>query len=441
MPHITVFFFLVLLLAIVYTGIHLSPRRLSIFFLYNALAVLTLGLVPSLAYLIQSTLPAEKVLQPMPIPAAWYFSYLLPVLMAIGLGTIPWSRKKHPADQELIDRITHYLQQQPYLPFLLLAYGMVMYFCTPLLPSTLRQVGVFSGLVLWVGLLHLFFSGWSWRIKAGVLLLVFIFMVFKALQSTFFGDLFVWPLWMMLYLQTQHRWTKKTLALVGGVAVLFLALVLVWKYDYRERVVQAGNAQHERIFFNTVADWAKNPWNNQRWQQALDRFNQGNHLAQVYRWVPAKEPYANGETLVLAIKASLVPRIFWPDKPQAGGFDIWFRFTGNRLSPNVSMNIGIPGEAYANFGPWLAPLVVLIWVRLLYCLYHGLRQLALRDYPLLWLWIPLIFFPLMDQENDLVTTLNHAVKGTVFTLVFCWCLYKIDRYLPTRKPGYPTKSV
>lgn len=427
----TVFFFLVLLLAIVYTGIHLSPRRLSIFFLYNALAVLTLGLVPSLAYLLQSLLPAEKVLQPMPIPAVWYFSYLLPVLTAIGLGTIPWRRKKPTTDQELIHSINSCLQQQPYLPFLLLTYGMAMYFCTPFLPSTLRQVGVFSGLVLWVGLLHLFFSGWTWRVKAGVLLVVFIFMVLKALQSTFFGDLFVWPLWMMLYLQTQHRWTKKTLLLIGGVAVLFLALVLVWKYDYRERVAQGGSAQHERIFFNTVKDWTKNPLNSQRWQQALDRFNQGNHLAQVYRWVPAEEPYARGETMVLAIKASLIPRIFWPDKPQAGGIGIWFRFTGNLLSPNVSMNIGIPGEAYANFGPWLAPLVVLIWVRFLYWLYHGLRRLAFCHYPLLWLWVPLIFYPLMDQENDLVTMLNHAVKGTVFTMVFCWCLFKTSKYLRT----------
>lgn len=437
MPHFFVFFFLVLLLVIVYAGVHSSPRRLSIFFLYNALAVLTLGLAPSSAYLLQATLPAEKVLQPMPIPTASYFSYLLPVLVAIGLGTVRWSRKKFTTDQELIHAITQYLRQQPYLPFLLLLYGMLMYFCTPLLPAPIHQVGVFSSMVLWVGVLHLFFSSWSWRIKTGVLVVVFAFMVFKALQSTFFGDLFVWPLWMMLYLQTQHRWPKKNLLFLGGIALLVLALVLVWKYDYRERVEQGTSAQYGRIFSHTVVDWAKNPWNSQRWQQALDRFNQGNHLAQVYRWVPANEPYAQGETIILAIKASLVPRLFWPDKPQAGGIGIWYRFTGNPLSPNVSMNIGIPGEAYANFGPWLAPLVVLIWVRFLYCLYHGLRQLALRHYPLLWLWIPLIFFPLMDQENDLVTMLNHAVKGTVFSLVFCWCLYKMGRYLPTRPSTTP----
>ena len=126
-------------------------------FLYNALAVLTLGLAPSSAYLLQAMLPAEKVLQPMPIPATSYFSYLLPVLVAIGLGTVRWRRQKYTRDQELIHAITQYLRQQPYLPFLLLLFGMLMYFCTPLLPATIRQVGVFSGMVLWIGVLHLFF--------------------------------------------------------------------------------------------------------------------------------------------------------------------------------------------------------------------------------------------------------------------------------------------
>jgi hypothetical protein len=433
MPYFTALFFLASLLAILYGGLRASSRRLPIFFLYNALAVLTLGLAPSIAYLLQATLPAEKVLQPMPISASWYFSYVLPILVTIALGTIPWSKQANSSDQDIVQSIRLALQKQSYLPFFLLLYGILMYFSIPFLPGSLSQIGVFSSMVLWVGLLHLFFSAWSWKVKTVVLVLVSAFTLIKALQSTFFGDLFVWPLWMMLFLQTRYHWSKKTLVSVGGITTLCLALTLAWKYDYRERVMEGTTESYSKKILNTVKDWAKDPWKTQRWQQALDRFNQGNHLAQVYRWVPKEEPYARGETLILAIKASLIPRFFWPDKPRAGGFHIWYRFTGNPLSPNVSMNIGMPGEAYANFGPWLSPLVVFAWVRFLYFLYYGLRQLALRHYPMLWLWVPLIFYPLMDQENDLVTILNHAVKGTAFTLVFCWCLLKINRYLPTDK--------
>lgn len=78
MPYFTTLFFLVTLLAILYSGLQASFRRLPIFFLYNVLAILTLGLAPSLAYLLQATLPVEKVLQPMPISASWYFFYVLP---------------------------------------------------------------------------------------------------------------------------------------------------------------------------------------------------------------------------------------------------------------------------------------------------------------------------------------------------------------------------
>lgn len=368
----------------------------------------------------------------MPISAFWYFSYVFPILVAIALGAIPWRRKADSSDQHIVQAIEFALQRQTYLPFLLLLYGILMYFCTPFLPNNMSQIGVFGSMVLWVGLLHLFFSIWSWQVKTIVLVLTAAFMLIKALQSTFFGDLFVWPLWMVLYLQTRYHWSKKILVSVGVITALCLALTLVWKYDYRERVMEKTGDSYSKKISDTIKDWAKDPWKSKRWQQALDRFNQGNHLAQVYRWVPKEEPYARGETILLAIKASLVPRFFWPDKPRAGGFHIWYRFTGNPLSPYVSMNIGMPGEAYANFGPWLAPLVVFIWVRFLYYLYHGLRQLALRHYPMLWLWIPLIFYPLMDQENDLVTILNHAIKGTIFTLAFCLSLYKANRYLPKR---------
>lgn len=429
MIDVLVIAFLILLLGLMYAGIKISMQRLPIFALYQALAVLTLGFAPALAYLLQRVLPPETVLQPMPISASTYYLGAIPVLLAIFLGLFNWRKKEErSSDQALLDAIQNSLRQQVYLPFLLIGYGLMMHFCSPFFPSSIKQIAAFGEMVIWIGVLHLLLSDWTWYIKVGVFVLVFTFLILKALQSTMFGDLFWWPLWMMMYLQTRHRWSIKKLALGGGLALVCLLFVLLWKYDYRERMAQQEKNKQGITLSNTIRDWAKNPWNTQRWQQALDRLNQGNHLAQVYRWVPQKEPYAKGETIVLALKASLVPRFLWPNKPQAGGGHIWYRFTGNLLSPNVSMNIGVPGEAYANFGPWLAPLFVFLWVRFLYSLYHQFRQLALEYYPLLWLWIPLLFYPLMAQEDDLVTMLNHAVKGSGFILSFCWILYKMQRF-------------
>lgn len=422
--------FLILLLGLIYTAIQVSFQRLPIFALYMALAVLTLGLAPAIAYLLQYFLPPEQVLQPMPIAASVYFKGAIPVLLAIALALVRGRKKSGFTDQELFEAVSQSLQQQRYLPFWLMGFGVGMYFVNPFLPLNLRQIGAFGELVLWVGVLHLLLSGWSWVVKTIFCILIFIFLIYKALQSTMFGDLFVWPLWMMLYLQTRHRWSTQVLSVAGGLTLIGLVFVLLWKYDYRQRLEHAGKDSRPKVLSHTLKDWAKHPLNSRRWQQALDRFNQGNHLAQVYNWVPAQEPYARGETFLLAIKASLVPRFIWPDKPQAGGIHIWYRFTGNLLSPNVSMNIGIPGEAYANFGPYWAIVIVFLWARFLHILYVGLRKVAFQAYPLLWLWVPLLFYPLMDQENDLLTMLNHAVKGTLFVLCFCWCLHKIQRFLP-----------
>lgn len=427
MIYVLVIAFLVLLLWLMYAGIQISMQRLPIFALYKAFAVLTLGLAPALAYLLQRVLPPEAVLQPMPISATTYFLGAIPVLLAIFLGLFTWRKKEEiRSDQTLFEAIQHALRQQVYLPFFLIGYGFAMHFCSPFFSANLRQIAAFGEMLIWIGVLHLLLSDWVWYIKLGVSALVFTFLILKALQSTMFGDLFMWPLWMMLYLQTRYRWPIKRLVLLGSAALICLIFVLLWKYDYRERM--ARQQGQELILSDTIKDWAKNPLHSARWQRALDRLNQGNHLAQVYRWVPQKEPYAKGETIVLAIKASLIPRFLWPNKPQAGGTHIWYRFTGNLLSPNVSMNIGVSGEAYANFGPWLAPLFVFLWVRFLYSMYYQFRKLALQYYPLLWLWTPLLFYPLMAQEEDLVTMLNHAVKGSVFILVFCGVLYKMQRF-------------
>jgi hypothetical protein len=86
-----------------------------------------------------------------------------------------------------------------------------------------------------------------------------------------------------------------------------------------------------------------------------------------------------------------------------------------------------------NFGPLLALLVVFGYLSGLRWIYLGMRQLALQWYPALWLWMPLIFAGLIDQENNFITQLNYGVKGIAFTLAMCWTLHKLCRYLGSLK--------
>ena len=71
------------------------------------------------------------------------------------------------------------------------------------------------------------------------------------------------------------------------------------------------------------------------------------------RYQPDLEPYAYGET-VLSSFFTLIPRVFWRDKPSvAGGSEFVSRFTGLTWNESTSVGLPYPFELYANGGPLL----------------------------------------------------------------------------------------
>ncbi len=119
--------------------------------------------------------------------------------------------------------------------------------------------------------------------------------------------------------------------------------------------------------------------------------------------VPARVPHANGETIVTAIKASLLPRVLYPDKPRAGGKQNYEKYTGYVLQPGTSMGISLLGEAYINFGFVIQRILLLA-----------------RVYPSIWLWFPLILFHFIKAETELLVQLNFLVKSVLMVYLFIW---------------------
>lgn len=80
------------------------------------------------------------------------------------------------------------------------------------------------------------------------------------------------------------------------------------------------------------------------------RLNQNILLGAAATHTPRNQPYAAGDTLLLAIYA-LVPRAIWPEKPvQAGSMGLVSRYTGIYFEPGVSVGMGQIFEFYINFG-------------------------------------------------------------------------------------------
>ena len=134
---------------------------------------------------------------------------------------------------------------------------------------------------------------------------------------------------------------------------------------------------------------------------------------------PSVEPFADGETIINALEASLLPRFLAPNKAKAGGQENFERFTGRNLEKGTSMNLSPLGEAYANFGVSGA-IVFMLFFGLFYNFFiHQIFKLSFR-YPSLILWLPLMFLQVVKAESDVAIVLNHLVKATIVVGLFYW---------------------
>src|SRR5437588_7132358 len=70
------------------------------------------------------------------------------------------------------------------------------------------------------------------------------------------------------------------------------------------------------------------------------RIDQSHLLSEAMRHTPAKEPFAEGATIVQDVVYSMVPRFLWAEKPVAlGGSEFVSRFTGRRFAQDTSVGL------------------------------------------------------------------------------------------------------
>lgn len=154
---------------------------------------------------------------------------------------------------------------------------------------------------------------------------------------------------------------------------------------------------------------------------AYVRSNQGLTLAEVMSYIPERKEYDYGNRLSTIIISSFIPRIFWSDKPKAGGRESTKYYTGNTPVGNTSMNVSPFGEGYGSFGAFGGIIYIGILSYLIRLIYIFIFNKSLK-YPFLILWIPLIFLPIIySSETDTLQIFNSTIKA----LMFIFVVYKI----------------
>lgn len=372
-----------------------------------------------------------------------YLSYAGPVVFAITIGwslsvlRLPLSEARFTSQRQNAGLLQE-LDLLGIVGIAAFAFGNVIKIPTLefalVLLGNLRFVSVFGRMLL-DG------PGWRWRL-AVVLGMEVLF----ATETAMFHNLLLWSLWTFAIWIFRFRPKLKTTVAILTIAVFLLPALQQAKW--RLRADAPDNFEEfedptEWTLFEKTVRWFSflGPSFGQTVTFSLDedflaemgvRYNQGWIVNRIMSWMPDYEPYAGGETVVGAIKASLLPRMIATEKARAGGHENMARFAGLELGENTSMNLGFAGEMYANFGRTNGIIGCGVYALVFGLLFRVICKRAMAN-PLWWSLVPFIFNGAVKAEDDLTYILNWTVKGSVVLFAVILFLQHFRRALFDRQ--------
>jgi hypothetical protein len=357
-----------------------------------------------------------------------YYEFLIPANIALFVGlNLLLTKFKPQVYKELLTKLTETAKEKGKIGIVLTVIGFIGSFFSGL-DSPLAFVFYLFAMLKYVGPFYIYYSDLPFKRKAFYASLIIFFV--QAIAQGMFGEFVMYLILSLIVVSIRYKLrfiTKLTLFSVG----LFLILVLQSvKSTYRnitwggkeEKGLSVSSDSKVNIFSELFYDRLLSPeeiFNQKAMFGVYARMNQGFLISRAMDYVPRVEPYAEGETIIRSIQAVIVPRVLWPDKPEAGGHENLARFVGIKQRLKYSMNIGPYGEAYGNFGPVYGVVFILLYGLLFSYLFKALLEKSqLR--PTLLLWTPLLFFSALTVETDILSTLNSFVKGAVFVATLYW---------------------
>jgi hypothetical protein len=233
----------------------------------------------------------------------------------------------------------------------------------------------------------------------------------SSLGSGMFHDLILWLAILFCYWFAQRKWVLSIKLAVLSATAMALFSIQVIKQEYRLELKKGQNPSILRMVFDYVTPGGK-AWETSTLSLAITRLNQGWIISAIMKHVPENEPFAEGETVKVAVLASIAPRFLWAEKKTAGGRENFRRFTGLQIADTTSMGISPLGEAYANYGVTGGIGFMVMFGGFFALFYYGTLRYTLNN-PTFLFWIPLIFYQAMKAETELSVIMNQLTKGAV----------------------------
>jgi hypothetical protein len=356
------------------------------------------------------------------VPEAEYMAFAVPVVLAFKTG-IAFFRTEVYLEQ-LKESIIQLLNNHPRLPYFLVGLGLVAPFMGQFFPAGLGFVFFLLSQVKYIGALYFILSGHvnRWPIFIGLMVLS----ALGSMASGMFHDLLLWSILTLSFIFHEFKsgfWPKLTILVIGGLFVLTIQSV---KHQYRvlSPAIPGSIAKTGLFVKLATEEWSQGKIINPADDNEINvRLNQGWIISKVMDHMPAREPFANGETITDAFEAAFLPRFIAPDKKMAGGQENFKKYTGLPLGEGTSMGISLAGEGWANYGYTGGILFLFAWGLFVGWFWKKLGQWS-NFFPTLLVWSPILFLQTVKAETELVVVLNHLIKSSVLVFGLLYFFYK-----------------
>ncbi len=364
----------------------------------------------------------------MPVPEADYFGFVAPATIGfILLLCWPMSRKNEhdegPGLQVVLNRAKDILKHKPMTGINLMVFGIFSVTFNGLLPVVIQFAFYLFFFAAFSGLLYVYYAP---ALKRKVLVLsIFALVIFaNALQSGMFTIIAYMSITLISFFFVGRKFSflrKLSFFLIGLFLIFLLQSV---KHGFRQQT-WSNNFEGNRasLFLSLIGK----QFTDRKAEPLQDAFfpiyvrgNQGYNISLVMRRIPQQQDFDNGANLFITIVSSFVPRVFWTDKPEAGGKFNMSYYAGFTIE-GWSTNVGPVGEAYGSFGVVGGIIYMMFLGFVIRWAYQVVFRIGYRI-PLLLFWIPMIFYQITySSETDTLQITNSIIKSALFV----WLLYKI----------------
>jgi hypothetical protein len=379
----------------------------------------------------------------MPIPADQYFSFTLPAMAGFVVALCwPLVHPKYqdygPVLQGAMEKVRGIVRHKSSVGVLLISIGIVSLKLAAFMPTALQFVlhlFYFSG---FAGLLYIYYAK-TFRWRKLVIFAFAIFIVITALSSGMFTIVAYMGLTLFSFFflgRKANLWRKLFVFCLG---VFFLLILQMTKPAFRQKTWNAAYEGNKGELFLSIFMDKLTHFNLESADILFPiyyRTNQGFNIALVMRRFPGWHPFDYGSNLMVSIASAFVPRVLWPDKPEAGGKFNMAYYAGFQIV-GWSTNVGPLGEAYGSFG--YGGIVFMFLLGLFIRWAYRKIFIVANKLPLLICWVPVFFYQVTySAETDTLQIMNFLIKSAFFV----WILYRVTPgWFKILKRGRPRRSL